>query len=103
MDEKETQQLLLRLLEDMAVVKAKLDVIEEIKTDTKGLNTRIEKIEMTNERHEKTIQSLEKRNNIMEEFTRNNMNDSRKQQTSVFISMGLAVFSAILTLIINII
>ena len=103
MDEKETQQLLLRLLEDMAVVKAKLDVIEEIKTDTKGLNARIEKIEMTNERHEKTIQSLEKRNNIMEEFTRNNMNDSRKQQTGVFISMGLAVFSAILTLIINII
>ena len=103
MDEKETQQLLLRLLEDMAVVKAKLDVIEEIKTDTKGLNTRIEKIEMTNERHEKTIQSLEKRNSIMEEFTRNNMNDSRKQQTGVFISMGLAVLSAILTLIINII
>ena len=103
MDEKETQQLLLRLLEDMAVVKAKLDVIEEIKTDTKGLNTRIEKIEMTNERHEKTIQSLEKRNSIMEEFTRNNMNDSKKQQTGVFISMGLAVFSAILTLIINII
>lgn len=103
MDEKETQQLLLRLLEDMAVVKAKLDVIEEIKTDTKGLNTRIEKIEMTNERHEKTIQSLEKRNSIMEEFTRNNMNDAKKQQTGVFISMGLAVFSAILTLIINII
>ena len=103
MDEKETQQLLLRLLEDMAVVKAKLDVIEEIKTDTKGLNTRIEKIEMTNERHEKTIQSLEKRNSIMEEFTRNNMNDSKKRQTGVFISMGLAVFSAILTLIINII
>ena len=103
MDEKETQQLLLRLLEDMAVVKAKLDVIDEIKTDTKGLNTRIEKIEMTNERHEKTIQSLEKRNSIMEEFTRNNMNDSKKQQTGVFISMGLAVFSAILTLIINII
>ena len=43
MDEKETQQLLLRLLEDMAVVKAKLDIIEEIKTDTKGLNARIEK------------------------------------------------------------
>ena len=103
MDEKETQQLLLRLLEDMAVVKAKLDVIEEIKTDTKGLNARIEKIEMTNERHEKTIQSLEKRNSIREEFTRNNMNDSRKQQTGVLISMGLAVFSAILTLIINII
>lgn len=103
MDEKETQQLLFRLLEDMAVVKAKLDVIEEIKTDTKGLNTRIEKIEMTNERHEKTIQSLEKRNSIMEEFTRNNMNDAKKQQTGVFISMGLAVFSAILTLIINII
>ena len=58
---------------------------------------------MTNERHEKTIQSLEKRSSIMEEFTRNNMNDSRKQQTGVFISMGLAVFSAILTLIINII
>ena len=33
MNEDKTQELLLKLIEDMAVVKAKLDVVEEIKID----------------------------------------------------------------------
>jgi hypothetical protein len=37
----------------------------------------------------------------MEQFVRNNMQDSKKQQTSVFISMGLAVFSAIVSMLIG--
>jgi hypothetical protein len=37
----------------------------------------------------------------MEQFVRNNMQDSKKQQTSVFISMGLAVFSAIVSMFIG--
>ena len=37
----------------------------------------------------------------MEKFTRDNMADSKKQQTSVFISIGMAVFSAVLSLILG--
>lgn len=101
MNEDKTQELLLKLIEDMAVVKAKLDVVEEIKIDAKESNSKIEKLEMQNERHEKQLKALENRANRVEEFVRNNMNESKKTQTSVFISMGIAVFSAMISAIIG--
>ena len=96
MGEDKIQELLLQLVQDMSFLKAKLSNIEEQK-----LSARIDNLEAQNREHERTIRSLEKRNDTMEEFVRNNMQDSRKQQISVFISLGLAVFSAILSLIIN--
>ncbi len=96
MGEDKIQELLLQLVQDMSFLKAKLSNIEEQK-----LSSRIDNLEAQNREHERTIRSLEKRNDTMEEFVRNNMQDSRKQQISVFISLGLAVFSAILSLIIN--
>ena len=96
MGDDKIQDLLLQLVQDMSFVKAKLSNIEEQK-----LSARIDNLEAQNREHERTIRSLEKRNDTMEEFVRTNMQDSRKQQISVFISLGLAVFSAILSLIIN--
>lgn len=96
MGEDKIQELLLQLVQDMSFLKAKLSNIEEQK-----LSSRIDNLEAQNREHERTIRSLEKRNDTMEEFVRNNMQDSRKQQISVFISLGLAVFSAVLSLIIN--
>ena len=96
MGEDKIQELLLQLVQDMSFLKAKLSNIEEQK-----LSSRIDNLEAQNREHERTIRSLEKRNDSMEEFIRNNVNDSRKQQISVFISIGLAVFSAVLSLIIN--
>ena len=96
MGEDKIQELLLQLVQDMSFVKAKLSNIEEQK-----LSARIDNLEGQNREHERIIRSLEKRNDTMEEFVRNNMQDSRKQQISVFISLGLAVFSAILSLIIK--
>lgn len=96
MGDDKIQELLLQLVQDMSFLKAKLSNIEEQK-----LSSRIDNLEAQNREHERTIRSLEKRNDSMEEFIRNNMNDSRKQQISVFISLGLAVFSAVLSLIIN--
>lgn len=99
MDEHKTQELLLRLIEDMAIVKSKLDSLEEIKLEARHSADRIDKLEMQNERHEKSISSLEKRANTMEQFVRNNMIDSKKQMSSVYISIGMAVFSMVLTLL----
>ena len=96
MGDDKIQELLLQLVQDMSFLKAKLSNIEEQK-----LSSRIDNLEAQNREHERTIRSLEKRNDSMEEFIRNNMNDSRKQQISVFISLGLAIFSAILSMIIN--
>ena len=97
MGEDKIQELLLQLVQDMSYLKAKLSSIEDQK-----LSARIDNLEGQNREHERIIRSLEKRNDTMEGFVRNNMQDSRKQQISVFISLGLAVFSAILSLIINV-
>ena len=94
MGEDKTQELLLQLVQDMSFVKAKLSNIEEQK-----LASRIDQLEAQNREHDRTIKSLERRNDTMEEFVRGSMQESRKQQTGVFISMGMAVFSAVISLI----
>ena len=96
MGDEKIQELLLQLVQDMSFVKAKLSNIEEQK-----LASRIDQLEAQNREHDKTIKSLERRNDTMEQFVRNNMRDSKKQQTGVFISMGLAVFSAVVSVIIS--
>ena len=96
-DEK-IQELLLQLVQDMSFVKAKLSNIEEQK-----LSSRIDQLEAQNREHDKTIKSLERRNDTMEQFVRNNMQDSKKQQTGIFISMGLAIFGAIVSVVISMI
>lgn len=96
MGDEKIQELLLQLVQDMSFVKAKLSNIEEQK-----LASRIDQLEAQNREHDKTIKSLERRNDTMEQFVRNNINDSKKQQTGVFISMGLAIFGAIVSVIIS--
>lgn len=100
MDDK-TQELLLQVLQKVAVIESRLNVIEELKMDAKTMNTRVDCLEAQNREHDRIIKSLENRANTMEQFTRNNMLDSKKQQTTVFISIGMAIFSSVLTLIIN--
>lgn len=96
MGDEKIQELLLQLVQDMSFVKAKLSNIEEQK-----LSSRIDQLEAQNREHDKTIKSLERRNDTMEQFVRNNMQDSKKQQTGIFISMGLAVFSALISVVIS--
>ena len=96
MGDEKIQELLLQLVQDMSFVKAKLSNIEEQK-----LASRIDQLEAQNREHDKTIKSLERRNDTMEQFVRNNINDSKNQQTGVFISMGLAVFGAIVSVVIS--
>ena len=86
MDNEKIQELLLQILQDMSYVKAKLSNIEE-----QRLAARIDQLEAQNREHDKTIKSLENRSNTMEQFVRNNMQDSKKQQTSVFIKLSYYV------------
>ena len=97
MGEDKIQELLLQLVQDMSFVKAKLSNIEEQK-----LSARIDQLEAQNREHDKTIKSLENRSSTMEQFVRNNMQDSKKQQTGIFISMGLAIFSAVVSFIFSV-
>ena len=98
-DDNKTQDLLLQLLQDIAVIKAKLDAIEEIKLDAKAIGTRVDHLEAQNREHDKSIRSLEHRQNEMEAFTRRNMQESKKQANGVFISMGIALLSAAFSVI----
>lgn len=98
MDDNKIQDFLIQLMQDMSYIKAKLEAIDEQK-----LNSRIDALEAQNKEHDRVIKSLENRNSTMEQFVRNGMTDTKKQQTSVFISMGLAVFSAIVSVIITLI
>ena len=88
------EDLLLKLIEDVAYIKAKIGNIEE-----QDLGSRIDALEAENREHDRIIKSLERRCNTMEEFTRGQMMDAKKQQTSVFISLGMAMFSAVLSVI----
>jgi uncharacterized membrane protein len=101
MDEKKTTELLLTLVQDISYIKGRLDTLDEIKMEQKENSNKIEKIEAQNERHERQIVSLEKRATTMEEWNRNKMNDSKKQMSSVFISMGIAIFSAIVSIVVG--
>ena len=96
MGDDKIQELLLQLVQDMSFVKAKLSSIEEQK-----LSARIDSLEAQNREHDRTIKSLEKRSDTMEQFVRGSMQESKKQQTSIFLSIGLAIFSAILSMVIN--
>ena len=96
MGDDKIQELLLQLVQDMSFVKAKLSNIEE-----QRLAARIDQLEAQNREHDKTIKSLENRSNTMEQFVRGTMQDTKKQQTGVFISMGMAVFGAIVSMVIN--
>ena len=99
MEDKRLEELLLQLMQDIAVIKAKLASIEEIKLDAKTLGTRVDNLEAQNREHDRIIKSLENRASTMEQFTRNNMSDAKKQMTSVYVSLGVALFSAALSVI----
>ena len=96
METSKIEDLLLKLIEDVAYIKSKLEAIED-----QQLGSRIDALEAENREHDRIIKSLERRANTMEEFTRNGITESKKQMTSVWISMGLAIFSVILNVIIN--
>ena len=96
MGDDKIQELLLQLVQDMSFVKAKLSNIEEQK-----FSSRIDQLEAQNREQARAIKSLERRNDSLEEFVRNDMQHGKRQQTSVFISMGMAVFSAVVSLVVT--
>ena len=100
MDNDRIETLLLKLLEDMAVVKSRLDSIEEIKLNAKELENKVDVIESNQSTHHKQLQTLEKRQNTLEAFIRNEMTDSQKQSKTITVSVGVAVVSAIVTIIV---
>ena len=96
MGDDKVQELLLKLLEDMSYVKAKLDSI-----DAQKLSSRVDLLEAQSREQERAIKQLENRNSTLEEFIRTNLNDDNKANKALWTSIGLAIFSVILNIFVN--
>ena len=96
MGDDKVQELLLKLLEDMSYVKAKLDSI-----DAQKLSSRVDLLEAQSREQDRVIKQLENRNSTLEEFIRTNMNDNNKANKALWTSIGLAIFSVILNIFVN--
>ena len=99
MNEEKMYEMLMSIMQDLAVVKSKLDILEEIKIDAKTSNAKIEKLENITERQEKQILTLENRSNTLEQFIRDNITESKKEKNGIMLSIGIAVLSATLSLL----
>ena len=99
MNEDKMYEMLMSIMQDLAVVKSKLDTLEEIKIDAKTSNAKIERLENITERQEKQITTLENRSNTQKQKKRNNMVESKKEKNSIMLSVGIAVLSAILSVL----
>lgn len=97
MSDEKVQELLLKLIEDVATINAKLDSINE-----QRLANRMDLIEAQTREQERVIKGLENRNNKLEEYVRNTLVDHEKANKGLWTSLGLAMFSIILTVITNI-
>ena len=96
MGDNRVEELLLQLIQDMAEVKAKLNNIEEQK-----LSSRLDLLEAQTREQERVIKTLEKRELTLEEFIRNNMNEANKSNKAVWVSVGIAFLTAVLSFLIN--
>ena len=96
MGDDKVQELLLKLLEDMSYVKAKLDSI-----DAQKLSSRVDLLEAQSREQDRVIKQLENRNSTLEEFIRTNMTDNNKANKALWTSIGLAIFSVILNIFVN--
>ena len=101
MEDSRVETLLLQLVSDVAFIKSKLDNIDEIREIQKEIGDRVDHLEAQNSRFEYELKALENRAGKMEEHVRNSMIDTNKTQKGVFISAALAVFGAIVSLVIN--
>lgn len=101
MDNDRIESLLIRLLEDVSQIKCKLDSIDRIENNTKELANKVDIIESNQSTHHKQITSLEKRQSALEGFIRSEMSDSNKQHKTTTVSVGIAILTAVLSLIIT--
>lgn len=97
MSDEKVQELLLKLIEDVATINAKLDSINE-----QRLANRMDLLEAQTREQERVIKGLENRNNKLEEYVTNTLVEHEKANKGLWTSLGLAMFSIILTVITNI-
>lgn len=92
MGDKTTEELLLQLIQDMAYVRATLENIKD-----QNLGGRIDSLEAECKEYKRVIQSLENRTDKLEDFTRDQIVESKRQQSSIIVSVIVAIVSAVVS------
>lgn len=101
MGEERKEEILLRIVEDLSYIKGKIEILDEIKAEAKVNDLRIDELVATTREHDKRISSSEHRHDEMEAYVRNSLSDSKKQSLKTFVSMGMSLFSIIVTAIVG--
>lgn len=96
MGDDKVQELLLKLIEDMSYVKAKLDNI-----DSQKLNNRIDALEAKAREQDRVVKQLETKSNATDQYIRDRLTDSNKSNKALWTSIGLAIFSVLLNVLVN--
>ena len=96
MNDDKILELLLTLIEDMSFVKTKLKSIDETK-----IISRIDNLEAQTREQERIIRTLEKRADESEKLSRDSIINTNNTQRNIFISAGLAICGALVSLFIK--
>ena len=90
------ETLLLQLLQDVSEIKTKVIALDE-----QNLGNRIDIVQSQTNEHERVIKYLEERANNLEDYVKNELTEKNKSNKSIWISIGVAFFTAGLSFIIN--
>ena len=90
------ETLLLQLLQDVSEIKTKVTALDE-----QNLGNRIDIVQSQTNENERVIKYLEERANNLEDYVRNELTEKNRSNKSIWISIGVAFFTAGLSFIMN--
>ena len=90
------ETLLLQLLQDVSEIKTKVTALDE-----QNLANRIDIVQSQTNENERVIKYLEERANNLEDYVRNELTEKNRSNKSIWISIGVAFFTAGLSFIMN--
>lgn len=96
MNEEKTQELLLQLVKDVSYIRAKLDGVEEIKSDVETVINKVDELDRELAESKRTIASLQRRCDTVEEWLRQDLQTNSSTGWKIIGAVALAVFSALL-------
>lgn len=96
MNEEKTQELLLQLVKDVSYIRAKLDGVEEIRSDVDAVSVKVDELDRKLAESERTVKSLQHRCDMVEEWLRQDLQTNSNTGWKIIGAVALAVFSALL-------
>ena len=90
------ETLLLQLLQDVSEIKTKVTALDE-----QNLGNRIDIVQSQTNEHERVIKYLEERANNLEDYVKNELTEKNRSNKSIWISIGIAFFTAGISFIMN--